>query len=282
MDTLIKDLRYAIRSLARRPAFTTIAVLTLALGIGASTAIFSVVDGVLLRPLPYPHAEQIVQLREVNPKGTRIAFAEPNFADLRARSHSFEAIAQYNGQVTTVTGGSEPVRALTYSVSSDFFNVLGVKPVIGRGFLPDEQKPGGTPVALVSYGFWQRLLGARQDLTGTTLRLMDQNVSVVGVVPADFAFPASAEIWIPRELFPAQTSRSAHNWSVVARMRPGVTISQANTEVSAIAKQLKQENGKDMDAVDFAAVAQQEYMVGNVRSALLVIFIAVGFLLVVA
>jgi putative ABC transport system permease protein len=282
METLIKDLRFGIRSLAKRPGFTAIAMLTLALGIGASTAIFSVVDGVLLRSLPYPDADQIVQLREVNERGGRMPFAEPNFNDIRARSHSFTGVAQYNGQLTTVTGGVEPVRAATYAVSADFFNVLGVKPVLGRTFSPEESKTGGAPVAVVSYGFWQRLLGGKSDLTGTSLRVMNENVNVIGVMPAEFAFPRTGEIWIPREMFPAEISRSAHNWSVVARMRPNVTVEQAYADVSAIGKQLKQEFGKDMDGIDFAVVPQQEYMVGNVRSALLMIFAAVGFLLLVA
>ena len=117
METLIKDIRYGIRSLAKRPAFTAIAIITLALGIGASTAIFSVVDGVLLRPLPYPNADQIVQLREVNEGGRQIPFTEPNFLDVRARSHSFESLAQYAGQLTTVTGAMEPVRVPAYQVS---------------------------------------------------------------------------------------------------------------------------------------------------------------------
>ena len=280
METLIKDLRFGIRSLAKRPAFTAIAVLTLALGIGASTAIFSVVDGVLLKSLPYPDADQIVQLREVNERGARMPFAEPNFVDVRARNHSFQGVAQYNGELTTVTGGSEPVRASTYAVSADFFNVLGVKPLVGRTFAPEESKAGG--VAVVSYGFWQRLLGGKADLTGTSLRVSDQSLNVIGVMPAGFAFPRTAEIWIPREMFPGEISRTAHNWSVVARMRPGITPEQANADVSAIGKQLKQEFGKDMDGVDFAVIPQHEYMVGNVRGALLMIFAAVGFLLLVA
>jgi putative ABC transport system permease protein len=282
MDTLLKDIRYSIRSLVKRPGFTAIAALTLALGIGASTAIFSVVDGVLLRSLPYPNADQIVQLREVNQRGGRMPFAEPNFLDVRARSHSFESVAQYGGQLTTVTGAMEPVRVPAFAVSSDFFNVLGVQPIAGRTFLPEESKPGGAPVAVISYGFWQRLLGGRADLSGTTLRLMDQSVSVVGVMPPHFAFPQNAEIWIPRELSPAQISRTAHNWSVVARMRTNVTTEQAYAEMSALAKQLKQEHGKDMDAVDFAVIPQQEFMVGNVRGALVMILVAVGLLLLVA
>ena len=282
METFIKDIRFGVRSLLKRRGFTSIAVLTLALGIGACTAIFSVVDGVLLQPLPYPKAERIVQLREINAAGRPISFAEPNFLDVRDRSRTLGAVAQYGGDLTTVTGGSEPVRALTVLVSGDFFRVLGTKPVVGRTFLPEESKPGGTPVAVVSYGFWQRQLARKSDLAQTTLRLMDQNLTVVGVMPAGFAFPQDAEVWLPRELFPQETSRSAHNWSVVARLRPGIKTEEAKTEVSALGKQLKQEYGKDMDAVNFTVVPQQEYMVGNVRSALMMILVAVGFLLAVA
>jgi ABC-type antimicrobial peptide transport system permease subunit len=282
METLIKDIRFGVRSLIKRPGFTALAIITLALGIGASTAIFSVVDGVLLRSLPYPNADQIVQLREVNIRGLQIAVAEPNYRDLQARSHSFEGIAQYTGQLTTVLGGSEPVRAPTFVVSADFFSILAVKPILGRTFSADESKAGGTPVAVVSYGFWQRLLSGKTDLSDVTLRAMDQNLRVIGVMPAGFAFPQNAEIWMPRELFPQQTSRSAHNWSVVARLKPNTSVGQAYADVSAIGKQLKQEYGKDIDAIDIAVVPQQEYMVGRIRSSLLMIFAAVGFLLLVA
>jgi len=282
MDTLIKDLRISLRSLRKRPGFTLVAILTLALGIGASTAIFSVVDGVLLRPLPYPHAEQIVQLREVNTRGGRMAFAEPNFLDVRARSHMFAGVAQYNQFLTTVTGGSEPVRALTCEVSADFFNVLGVQPIVGRTFTPEESSAGGEPVAVVSYGFWQRFLGAKPDLSGTTLRLEDKSVPVIGVMPAGLGFPESADVWLPREQFHADVSRSAHNWSVVARLGPNASLDQARADVSAIWKQVKQENGKEVNAIDFTVVPQQEYIVGKVRNPLIMILVAVGFLLVVA
>ena len=282
METLIKDIRYGVRSLAKRPGFTAIAVLTLALGIGSSTAIFSVVDGVLLRPLPYPDADRLVQLREVSAKGGRMAFAEPNFLDVRSRNHTLEGAAQYGGELTTIIGASEPVRALTIAVSSDFFGVIGVKPVLGRTFALEESRFGGPAVAVVSYGFWQRFLGSRSDLSVTTLRLMDQSFNVIGVMPASFDFPRRAEVWVPRELFPAETSRSAHNWSVVAKMRPNVTTEQARADVSAIGQQLRQEFGKDLNSVDFTAIPQQEYMVGRVRSPLVMIFVAVGFLLAVA
>lgn len=281
-ETLIKDIRYGVRSLVKRPGFTAIVVLTLALGIGSSTAIFSVVDGVLLKSLPYPDADRLVQLREVNQRGGMMAFAEPNFLDVRSRNRTLEGVAQYSGQLTTILGASEPVRAFTTAVSADFFPLLAVKPIVGRTFDPAESKPGGPPAAVVSYGFWQRLLGGRADLSGTTLRLMDQSFNVIGVMPSGFEFPRNAEVWIPRESFPGETSRSAHNWSVVARMRPGVTVEEARAEASLIGGQLRQEYGKDLNSVDFTVVPQQEYMVGRVRSALIMIFVAVGFLLAVA
>jgi ABC-type antimicrobial peptide transport system permease subunit len=282
METFIKDIRFGVRSLLKRRGFTAIAVLTLALGIGASTAIFSVVDGVLLRSLPYPDAERLVELQEVTAKGTPISFAEPNFLDVRARSRTLEGVAEYSGGTTTVTGGNEPARAITFRVSGDFFRVVGTQPFLGRTFASEESKPGGAPVAVISYDFCRRVLGGQTDLTGTTLRISDKVFTVVGVMPPGLGFPQNAEVWIPREISLAETSRSAHNWHVVARVLPAIKIEQARAEVSAIGKQLKQEHGKDMDAVDFALIPQQEYMVGNVRGALMMIFVAVGFLLVVA
>src|SRR4030095_1591469 len=203
------DLRYALRMLRKKPGFTLVAVLTLALGIGACTAIFSVVDGVLLRSLPYPEAERMVQLREINSSGGQMSFAEPNFLDIQARSRTLETVAQYGGQLTTVTGGLEPVRAQTFAVSRDFFRVLGTQPKVGRTFDVNDSKPGGAPVAVISYGFWQRLLGGKSDLAETRLKIMDQSFSVVGVMPAGFAFPPDAEVWAPRGLFPPYHS-SAH------------------------------------------------------------------------
>src|SRR5712691_6974459 len=282
METFFKDIRYAVRTLLKRRGFTSLAVLTLALGIGACTAIFSVVDGVLLRSLPYPEAERLVELQEVTPSGKRISFAEPNFLDVRARSRTLEGVAEYSGGTATVTGGGEPVRAITLRVSADFFRVLGTQPFLGRTFAKEESQPGGAPVAIVSYDFWRLILGGKSDLTGTALRISDRSFNVVGVMPAGFGFPYKTEVWIPREMSVPETSRSAHNWHVVARVLPAFKIEQARAEVSTIGKQLKQEHGKDMDAVDFGLIPQQEYMVGNVRGALMMIFVAVGFLLLVA
>jgi ABC-type antimicrobial peptide transport system permease subunit len=282
MNRLIQDLRFAARTLLKRPGITLISVVTLALGIGASTAIFSVVDGVLLRSLPYPEAERLVELQEVTARGSRITFAEPNFLDLHARSRTLEGLAEYSGGTATVTGGAEPVRAVTYRVSGEFFRVIGTQPFLGRTFAQEESKPGGAPVVVISYDFWRRALNGKSVLTGTVLRIADKSFNVVGVMPSGFGFPYRADVWLPRETSVPEISRSAHNWHVVARVRPAIRIEAARAEVSAIGKQLKQENGKEMDAVDFALTTQQEYLVGNVRGALLMIFVAVGFLLVVA
>jgi predicted permease len=276
------DLKYALRMLLRRPGFTVTAILSLALGIGACTAIFSIVDAVILRPLPYPEAEKIISVREVDKQGKQITFAETNFLDVRARNHTLEAAAEYVIELTTVLGGSEPVRARVALVSGDFFKTLGVQPATGRSFLPEEAKVGGQPVAVVSNGYWQRLLSSRNDLAATPLRIGETSYTVVGVMPQSFNFPKDAEIWLPIELFPSSESRTSHGKRVVARLGDGVTLGQARADLSTIGKQLKEENGTNIDLVDVAAVPLKEAMVGEVGQSLLVIMAAVGFLLLVA
>jgi putative ABC transport system permease protein len=282
MNAMRRDLKYALRMLLRRPGFTVTATLSLALGIGACTAIFSIVDAVLLRPLPYPEAEKIVSLREVDAKSRQITFAEPNFLDVRARNHTLAAATEYTMQLTTVLGGSEPVRARVAFVSGEFFKTLGVQPTTGRSFLPEEAQVGSHPVAVVSQGYWQRLLSSRNDLAATPLRIGDISYTVVGVMPQSFNFPKDAEIWLPIELFPSSESRTSHGKRVVARLRDGVTLEQARADLSTIGKQLKDENGTNIDLVDVAAVPLKEAMVGEVGQSLLVILAAVGFLLLVA
>jgi predicted permease len=268
--------------LLRRPGFAVTAIFSLALGIGACTAIFSIVDAVMLRPLPYPEAEKIISVREVDKQGRQITFAEPNFLDVRARNHTLEAAAQYNVGLTTVLGGSEPVRTRVAYVSGDFFKTLGVEPATGRSFLPEEAKVGGHPVAVLSHGYWQRLLSSRNDLAAAPLRIGDISYTVVGVMPKSFNFPKDAEIWLPVDLFPSTESRTSHGRRVIARLRDGVTLGQARADLSTIGKQLKEENGTNIDLVDVAALPLKEAMVGEVGQSLLVIMAAVGFLLLVA
>ncbi|MFY9609205.1 MAG: ABC transporter permease [Blastocatellia bacterium] len=281
MRSLWQDLKQAARLLRNRPGFSAAAILSLALGIGACTSIFSVVNGVLLQPLPYPQPDRIVQLREVDQNGRRMPIAEPNFLDVRGRNRSLEAIAQYRGGLEAVTGGSEPVRTRTTLVSSEFFRVMGVPPLVGQTSLVEGGKTGDA-LAVVSYGFWQRLLGGRTDLSDARLRIDDRSYSVAGVMPQGFGFPGATEVWIARELLPAQTSRTAHNWSVVARISSDVSLDQAGSDVSVIGKHIKEEHGAEVDAVDLALIPLQESMVGRVRSGLLILLAAVGFLLLVA
>src|SRR4030095_9450387 len=274
---MLRDFKYALRLLRSRIGFSAAAILSLALGIGACTSIFSVVDCVLLRSLPYPEADRIVQLREVSEKGALMPVTEPNFRDVRDTNDSLEAIAQYTGGLTTVTGGSDPVRSRVYYVSNGFFSALRTQPAIGRTFLPEESQLGGRPVAIVSYGFWKRILGGKTDFEKITLNADDQSFTVVGVMPAAFSFPKDTDVWIPRQLFPQQPSRTAHNWSVIGRIRSGISLDRARADVSAIGKQLRSEYGTQTDAADLALIPLQEYLVGKVRSTLLILLGAVGF-----
>ncbi|HEX5707554.1 MAG TPA: ABC transporter permease, partial [Pyrinomonadaceae bacterium] len=282
LESLWQDLRFGARLLWKRPGFTATAVASLALGVGACTAIFSVVDGVLLRPLPFPEAERIVELREVGDKNSLMPFTEPNYLDVRERTRLFEALAENRPGVANVTGGSEPVRAPVSVVSGEFFRVMGVAPHAGRTFAAATEASGAEQVAVVSHGFWQRTLGGRAELSGTSLNIFDKSFEVVGVMPQGFAHPGATEVWIPREVFPAQTSRTAHNWSVVGRLRDGVSVEEARAELTALGRQLKEEHGSGTDAVELTAVPLQEYMVGHVRGVLMILLGAVALLLLIA
>jgi putative ABC transport system permease protein len=284
MGVFLRDIRYAARMFAKNPAVSCVMVLSLALAIGANTAIFSVVYGVLLRPLPYRQANQIVAVKEVSAKGSRMNFDDPNFEDLRDQNHTLQALAEYSGWVRSVTGGAEPTRTMVADASADFFDIMGVSPVMGRGFGKDSQRFGGTPVALVSYSYWQQYLGSLQDLSGSKLTVEKRTYSVVGVLPAGFRFPTDTDIWIPRELSERYPSRTAHNWRVIGRMRDGVSVEQARADLSAIAKHLHDLYGKDSPYMmaDASVTSLQEAMVGKVRSTLFLLLGAVAFLLLVA
>ena len=274
---MITDIRYGLRQLINHPTFTLVAVLTLALGIGASTAIFSVLDAVLLRPLPYPSQERLVEATELNEAGRGMPFAQPNFDDLRARSRSFEALASYAAGPDAVAGGSEPIRTNVCAASPDFFRVLGVSPVIGRVFSSETNE-----VAVVSYGFWNRMLESRTNLEGTTLRFANRSFTVIGVLPPETEFPSGADVWYPRGILPPYESRTAHNFRVIARLREGVSFQQAKTEVASIGRALKLEHGSQTDAVSFGLLPFRERFVRDIRSVLFVLCGAVGLLLAIA
>ncbi|HTU44329.1 MAG TPA: ABC transporter permease [Bryobacteraceae bacterium] len=282
METLWLDLRSGIRLLAKAPGFAAIAILMLGLGIGASTSIFSVADAVLLRPLPFPNPQQIVRIWEKAPNGHRMNLADPNFDDFRSQNNTFASLARYEYWLSSVSGGSEPVRVNIAKVSSGFFKSLGVEPFRGRAFAAEEQRLHGAPAAIVSYEYWQRYLGGAGDLSKFRVRMEGGVYPVVGVMPAGFDFPGAVAVWIPSELEAEIPSRTAHNWRGLGRVRDGITVAQARANLSAIAHRIKNQYGKEVDLNDAAVVPLADAMVGDVRTALLTLLGAVGLLLLVA
>ncbi len=284
MGIFLKDLRYAVRMFAKNPSVTCVMILSLALAIGANTAIFSVVYGVLLRPLPYPKADQIVVLNEVNSKGTRMNFSDPNYEDVRAMNRSMQGLAEYYSRTESVTGGPEPTRTVVAFVSADFLSIMGVSPVMGRSFDKQEQQFGGVPAALVSYSYWRQNLGGTTDFSKVKLTVDNRTFPVIGVLPAGFRFPSESDIWVARELAPRYDGRTAHNWRVIGQIRDGVSLQQARADLSAIAKHVNELYGKGEQymMVDASVIPLQESMVGKVRSTLFLLLGAVGFLLLVA
>ena len=284
MQRIFHDFRYSARLLAKNKVFTAVAVLTLALGIGASTAIFSVVYGVLLRPLPYVDANRIMAVFEVNSKGGRSHLADPNFDDFRDQNRIFQAMAKYYDYIVSVSGASQPTRMTVAHVSPDFLKVFGIQPIIGRDFSAADAKKGAGPTALVSYGYWTRDLGSPRDLSQPHVKIDGAVYSVIGVLPAGFRFPSDVDLWLPTDLEGENTSRTAHNYLAVGRLRDGVTIEQANRDISAIARRIHDTSSEQGDYLlkDGVVVPLQDSLTGSARPALLVLLAAVGFLLLVA
>ena len=284
METILQDLRHAVRVLRRSQGFTAVAVFTLALAIGATTAIFSVVYGVLLRPLPYADPSRIMAVFEVNTQGTWSRLADPNFDDFRDQSHSFQAIAKYHANVASVSGGVEPTRTMVAAVTPQFFKVFRVQPVLGREFSPEDAKKGAAPVALVSCGYWKQQLGAPADLSQSHLKIDNAIYSVIGVLPDGFEFPTEAGVWVAADLDGENPSRSSHNYSAVGRLRDGVTVAQASADVSAIARRIHDASSVPNEYLlkDAAVVPLQDSITAQARPALLILLGAVGFLLLVA
>jgi putative ABC transport system permease protein len=277
-----QDLRYGVRMLRRNPGFTLIAVFTLALGISATTAIFSVVYGVLLRPLPFNQPEQLVRIWEKEKTGVDSKLSDPNFQDLRAQNRSLQGLAEFHSDLASVSGGSEPKRLMVATVSSDFFPIMRVSPIRGRGFAPEDQRVGAAPVVLVSYGYWQQYLNSAADLSTLKLRVENQSASVAGVLPPGFRFPQDSDIWVPRELYPPLPGRTAHNWEGIARLRDGVTLTQARDDLCLIADAIKKQYGDEVDLVAASVLPLQDALTSTVRPSLIILLGAVGFLLLVA
>lgn len=283
IEDLRQDFRYGFRMLTKSPVFAAVSVITLALGIGASTAIFSVVYGVLLRPLPYPNPDQIVRVWETNSRGRKLQFADPNLEDMRAQVRSFQSMAGMRSGEATVSVGNAPDRVRVAQVSSDFFSVMGAQPMLGRLFVGDEQRVGASPAALVSHSFWQRHLHETHDLASVKFTVSNNAVTVVGVLPPGFRFPEESDVWMPRELDAPLPSRTAHNWQVVARLRDGVSLDQARADATAVALRISQEQRLDEKNMSGAALLPlREALTTDVRPTLLVLLGVAGLLLLVA
>jgi predicted permease len=284
LHSVFSDCRYGLRQLRKNPGATAVMVFTLALAIGATTAIFSVVYGVLLRPLPYADSNRIMAVFEVNSKGGRSSVADPNFDDFRDQTRSFQTMAKYNNNVVSVSGTSQPTRTTVAGVSPDFLKVFGVQPILGRDFSAGDAKKGAGPTVLASYGYWKQYLGSSQDLSQSHLKIGGAVFSVIGVLPAGFHFPPDVSLWLPADLDGENQSRTAHNYYAVGRLRDGVTVELANRDISAIARRIHDASSEQGDYLlkDGIVVPLQDSITGKARPALLVLLGAVGFLLLVA
>jgi putative ABC transport system permease protein len=283
MDNLRQDIRYAFRRLLKSPAFTVVALLTLALGIGANTAIFSVVNAVLLKPLPYPEPQQIVGIYHLS-EGTRATMSGPNFTDVKKLATTLEDAGAYTRLRTILTGRGEPVRLDGAQVSASLFELLGVRPALGRTFRADENEPGKHRVAILSHGLWLQRFGGDRSVVGKTLLLDGVSHEIVGVMPEGFSFPAARSIWTPLEYTEDFTTEQRGAWYLqgVGRTKDGVSPEQAQAEIETIGRQLAKQYPDSNEGVDITAMSLHEAMVGDIRRAFWVLLGAVGFVLLIA
>jgi predicted permease len=280
----MKEVRYAARALLNAPAFTVVVVLTLALGIGANTAIFSVVDAVLLRPLPYPEPDRVVSFAWHRASGVDPANVTPlTFQYWHDEAQAFDGFAVTSGGGFNLVSGSVAERVRGASGTADFFKVIGVSPAIGRGFLPEECVPGGPRVAVIGYGIWQRVFGGTADVVGKSIALNDRPYTVIGVMPANFTYEPTVDLWYPLQLRVDPRDRG-RNYTVMARLRPGITLEQAQSETDRLFKQFQADNPLHVprNTQTIRVIRFQDFLVADMRPLLLVLLGAVGLVLLIA
>jgi putative ABC transport system permease protein len=283
MDTIKQDLKYAARRLVRAPGFTAIAVLTLALGIGANAAIFSVVHGVLLKPLPYHEPDRLVSLYHLS-EGQRASMSGPNFTDLKNRTQTLSGVGAFTTYRTILTGRGEPARLNAAEVTTDLFGVLGVRPALGRGFVSSDSIPGNSESVILAHGTWQQRFGGDPGVIGQSVILDGKSKQIVGVMPPGFSYPADRALWTPLEHTEGFLSSQRSAWMVsgVGRVKEGIPLEQAEAEVETIGRQLEAQYPADNEGVGLVAVPMLEALVGDVKTAVLVLLGAVGFVLLIA
>ena len=287
METFLRDIRYGVRSLLKRPGFTAIALIALALGIGANTAIFSLVNAVLLRPLPFAEPDRLVWIwGNIRNGGNRASVSPLDFLDYRKQNTTFEEFAASFGVPLplNLTGSGEPERLTAAGVTGNYFKALGAKPALGRTFQLENEKPGSDQVAVLSYGLWQKRFGGDAGIVNKTVTLDGKTCEVLGVMPQDFTFPQSAELWVPInfDVSPGMKQRKAHFLRPIGKLKSGITIAQAQADTDTIARRLEEQYPDTNTGWGLRLVSLREQLVGNTRPTLFILFGAVGFVLLIA
>ena len=287
METLFRDIRYGIRGLLKRPGFTAIALIALALGIGANTAIFSLVNAVLLRPLPFSEPDRLVWIfGNIRNGGNRASVSPLDFLDYRQQNTAFEEFAAMTSfpVALNLTGNGDPERLTAAAVTGNYFQALGVKPAIGSAFQLQNEKPGSDQVAILGYGLWQKRFGGDPSIVNKTVVLDGKSFQVLGVMPKDFTFPQSAQLWVPLDfdVEPGMKQRKAHFLRPIGRLKPGVTLAQAQADTDTVARRLEAQYPDTNTGWNLRLVSLREQLVGNTRPTLLILFGAVGFVLLIA
>jgi predicted permease len=284
MESITKDIRYGVRSLLKRPAFTAIAVITLALGIGANTTLFSFVNGILLRPLPYKDPGQLVMLDENSLKQGIKSFgvSYPNFTDWRAQNHVFEDVAAYQRGTYSLVGAGEPEQLSGARITQGLFELLGVSPKLGRTINAEEDRPETNNAVLISHNLWQRRFASAENVVGQSLIVNGVPRTIVGVMPPDFKFPDTAELWVPMALNEKLWTRNDHGLRSVARLKPNITLEQAQAEMNNIARRIEEQNPVTNEGMGVEVISLRVRLVGDYRQALLILLGVVGFVLLIA
>lgn len=289
LETLLHDLRYGVRMLRKYPGFALTVIVTLTLGIGANTTIFSVVNTVLLEPLPYREPQRLIRLWESNPASgqTEVAVSVPNFQDWQNQLSGFEQLAGSENATFNLTGSGEPQRVAAARITANLIPMLGLAPELGRSFLPEEEKPGASRVVILSYGLWQRRFGGDPSLLNKTIQLNGESYTVLGIMPPEFQFPALKELWVPLVLDPVKepwrADRTNRNLSVFGRLKREVTLEQANAEMGIVAQRLQEQYPESNQGWEIRLRTFYDWIVPEpVRRSILGLFVAVNLLLLIA
>jgi predicted permease len=284
VEELGRDLRYGARMLLKQPGIALVAVVTLALGIGANSTIFSFFSGVLLRPLPYRQPERLVLLDEIarTRGGLSLGVSWPNYLDWRAQNRVFTDVGGYQNITFTLTGVGDAEELSGTMASDGLFEMLGVAPLLGRTFTPKENQPAHHRVVILSFSLWQRRFGGDPKIVGRTIALVNRAWTVVGVMPPDFKFPASTDFWIPLAHDPSWWPRSMHGMGAIARLKPGATLAQAQSEMSMIARRLEEQYPVSNEGLDVSVINLRDHLVKDYRQGLWILLGVVGFVLLIA